>query len=212
MHYCWTWCQICGVAVCGKVNSLALFLRVWQIMQGCKYLYFIVLLLEQHKLLTFIFRLAKYLAQPSTDPFHFQSTTSMPSNTIICREINLLRPSECWMAGEVLQFLQVFHLKTTLQACTHSPIFVDYKKFGFLAEIFNWTCSRSVSLVWFKLFIQCVIFCALLTQCWGYWQIVLLCSTNWQVDQTWSRKCNEDVPGFQDATYGIVKTKVDKSR
>jgi hypothetical protein len=48
------------------------------------------------------------------------------------------------MAGEVLQFLRVFRLKTTLQACTRDRVFVDYKKFGFLADIFNctqfWKC------------------------------------------------------------------------
>lgn len=64
------------------------------------------------------------------------------------RAINLLRPSECRMAGEVLQFLRVFRLKTTLQACTRDPVFVDYKKFGFLADIFNstqfWKCLFAI--------------------------------------------------------------------
>ena len=43
------------------------------------------------------------------------------------RAIKLLRPSECQMAGQVLHFLHVFHLKTALQACTLDPVFVDYK-------------------------------------------------------------------------------------
>jgi hypothetical protein len=64
------------------------------------------------------------------------------------RAINLLRPSECRMAGEVLQFLRVFRLKATLQACTRDPVFVDYKKFGFLADIFNstqfWKCLFAI--------------------------------------------------------------------
>ena len=64
------------------------------------------------------------------------------------RAINLLRPSECRMAGEVLQFLRVFRLKTTLQACTRDRVFVDYKKFGFLADIFNctqfWKCLFAI--------------------------------------------------------------------
>ena len=64
------------------------------------------------------------------------------------RAINLLRPSECRMAGEVLQFLRVFRLKTTLQACTMNPLFVDCKKFGFLADILNstqfWTCLFAI--------------------------------------------------------------------
>ncbi len=64
------------------------------------------------------------------------------------RAINLLRPSECRMAGEVLQFLHFFHLKTTLQASTQDPVVVDYKKFGFLADIFNstqfWKCPIAI--------------------------------------------------------------------
>lgn len=53
------------------------------------------------------------------------------------REINLLRPSECRMAGEVLQFLRVLRLKTALQATTRDQVFVDYKKFGFVTDILN---------------------------------------------------------------------------
>ena len=64
------------------------------------------------------------------------------------REINLLRPSECRLAGEVLQFLQGFHLKTSLQTCTLDSIFVDYKKFGFVIDIINssayWNCLFAI--------------------------------------------------------------------
>lgn len=53
------------------------------------------------------------------------------------------------MAGEVLQFLCVFCLKTTLQACTRAPVFVDNKKFGFLADILNstqfWKCLCAIT-------------------------------------------------------------------
>jgi len=52
------------------------------------------------------------------------------------------------MAGEVLQFLHVFRLKTTLQACTRDRVFVDYKKISFLADIFNctqfWKCLFAI--------------------------------------------------------------------
>ena len=52
------------------------------------------------------------------------------------------------MAGEVLQFLRIFRLKTTLQACTRDPVFVDYKKSGFLSDIFNstqfWKCLFAI--------------------------------------------------------------------
>jgi hypothetical protein len=41
--------------------------------------------------------------------------------------INLLNPSEYQMAGDVLQFPHVIHLKTILQACTQDHVFVDYK-------------------------------------------------------------------------------------
>ena len=64
------------------------------------------------------------------------------------RAINLLRPFECRMAGEVLQFLCVFCLKTTLQACIRDRVFVYYNKNGFLADIFNciqfWKCLFAI--------------------------------------------------------------------
>jgi len=52
------------------------------------------------------------------------------------------------MAGEVLQFLRVLRLKTALQASTRDPVFVDYKKFGFVIGIVNssayWNCLFAI--------------------------------------------------------------------
>ena len=52
-------------------------------------------------------------------------------------DLNLVQPSECRMAGEVFQFMRVLRLKEALQATTRDKVFVDYKRFGFVAEIIN---------------------------------------------------------------------------
>ena len=52
-------------------------------------------------------------------------------------DLNLIQPSECRMAGEVFQFMCVLQLKEALQATTRDKVFVDYKRFGFVAEIIN---------------------------------------------------------------------------
>ncbi len=48
------------------------------------------------------------------------------------------------MAGEFISFLRLFRLKDALQATTRDKVFVDYKKFQFLAVILNnqlyWDC------------------------------------------------------------------------
>ena len=53
------------------------------------------------------------------------------------RDINFLKPSECRMAAECLQFLRVFRLKDAIQQATRDKVFVDYKRFSFVIKIVN---------------------------------------------------------------------------
>jgi hypothetical protein len=64
------------------------------------------------------------------------------------KEINLMKPSETRMAGEVLQFLRLFRLKEALQSTTRDRVFVEYKRFGFVTTILNnedfWNCLFAI--------------------------------------------------------------------
>lgn len=64
------------------------------------------------------------------------------------RDLNLMQPSECRMAGEVMQFLRVIRLKEALQATSRDKVFVDYKRFSFVSTVLNndafWDCLFAV--------------------------------------------------------------------
>jgi hypothetical protein len=64
------------------------------------------------------------------------------------RELNLMQPSECRMAGEVMQFLRVLRLKEALQATSRDKVFVDYKRFSFVCTVLNndafWDCLFAI--------------------------------------------------------------------
>jgi len=74
------------------------------------------------------------------------------------------------MAGEVLQFLCFFCLKTTLQACTWDPVFVDYKKLVSLLIYLIELNFGSVSLLLFRLSIHCIVYCRLQTRWCVVWK------------------------------------------
>jgi hypothetical protein len=53
------------------------------------------------------------------------------------RDLNLIKPSETRMAGELLQFLRLFLHKDALKATTRDRVFVDFKRFDFVTSIVN---------------------------------------------------------------------------
>jgi hypothetical protein len=67
-----------------------------------------------------------------------------------------MKPSETRMAGEVLQFLRLFHLKEALQSTTRDRVCVEYKYFGFVTIILNntafWNCLFAIIQASYPLF------------------------------------------------------------
>ena len=85
------------------------------------------------------------------------------------REINLFsHQSAKWQERSY----NAFGSSTWRQLCRLIPrtmYSLTRRSLDFLQTFSTQLGSSSVSLVWFKLFIECIIFCTLLTQCWGVW-------------------------------------------
>ena len=53
------------------------------------------------------------------------------------RYLGFIQPSECRMGGELMQLIRIVHLKGPLGEAVNSKVFLEDKKFSFLAKLVN---------------------------------------------------------------------------